>query len=219
MIRCQPTAEYRGPDTRAGLSLFEVTAATALLGLVVAGALEGVAVARRLGSEHDAAARGVLLAQEFLAEVASQAYADPQTPTGSFGLDAGELLSDRSSLDDVDDYHNFIARSPKDRFGNAMAGFNGWRVFIEVEWVESDDPAEPASSETGLKRITVKVTSPTGAISSLAALRSTHGVLEEDQPVAHQTLAWLNAELTLRDSTDAQRIAVPLAPSAPQPLP
>jgi hypothetical protein len=201
------------------LSLFEVTAATALLGLVVAGALEGVAVARRLGAEHDAAARGVLLAQELLAEVVSQAYADPQTPAGTFGPDAGEAHGARSSLDDVDDYHNFNARSPRDRFGNAMAGFAGWRIFIEVEWVEADDPTEPASSDTGLKRITVTSTSPTGEVASLAALRSAHGSLEEAQPVAHEPLAWLSAELTLRDSTDAQRIAVPLAPAAPQTLP
>ena len=89
---------------------------------------------------------------------------------GDIGLDSGELTTDRSNWDDVDDYNDFPVETDtfKDLENNAFT-MTGYTRSVTVEYIPSDsnpiEAANPAgatsqSSSTDTKKIVVSVTSP-----------------------------------------------------------
>ncbi|MEA3547027.1 MAG: hypothetical protein U9R66_05125, partial [Thermodesulfobacteriota bacterium] len=89
---------------------------------------------------------------------------------GNIGRDSGELTTDRSNWDDVDDYNDFPTETDtfKDQENNSFT-MTGYIRSVTIEYIPSDsDPIEAAnpagattqSSSTDTKRIVVSVTSP-----------------------------------------------------------
>ncbi len=145
--------------------------------------------------------QGEVLARELMAEIFKVSYSDPQGGTG-FGPDAGETGATRAAFDDVDDYHNYSESPPADKDGNLLPGYNGWSRQVTVQRVEPVS-LEPAATDTGLMRITVYATSPTGAQTTLQAFRSSAGALEFRPPLdqtyvtAVRTTLQMDGDLTV----------------------
>lgn len=116
-----------------------------------------------------------MLAQQLLAEILQQQYAEPDISI--LGVDSGEtpLAGNRSAFDDVDDYDGLVESPPSDRLGNAVTTstmVGDWKRQTSVKWVEPTAPSVVVSSESGLKRITVTVSRGDTPLAELTALRA-----------------------------------------------
>jgi hypothetical protein len=198
-------------SVRCGDGMIEVLVATVIVGVMVVAALNSLAMVARPQRLNADRLTGPGLAQSLMAEIMSQPYTDPQQPGTSIGVDAGESSANRATFDDVDDYHGFYATDLKTKEGSNIPGYTGWTRSATVTWAERYTGTAWGSYDTNLKRITVTVTSPSGAITQLVTLRSKHGALEQSLPRAGTAVAWLGIELRTGASTRSQFAATPLA--------
>jgi MSHA pilin protein MshD len=195
------SAFQRQQPARRGFGMAEVVVATAIVGVMIVGALEGagmVARSKRLVADR---LTGPGLAHDLMAEILTLPYVDPNTGSTAIGPDAGE--SSRVNFDDVDDYHNWTSVNAVARDGSARSGYTGWSQTVAVAWASRTDTTT-SGSDTNLKRITVTVTSPTGEATQVVALRARYGALERDLPIATTAVRWSGIELRAGASTRAQ---------------
>jgi len=143
--------------SRRGLTLAESVVAMTILSVLGVAAVNTLAAARldRVWTRQYATAHQ--LAAAMLAEILEKPYADPEAGVGSFGLDAGELASDRLTFDDVDDYNGWTSSPPKRADGNSIAGATDFTRAVQVVRVTTAAPGTAVAVETGLKRIQVDV--------------------------------------------------------------
>lgn len=163
----------RPPRPRA-FSLVEVTVSILLVAVMLTAAASAVGAAARARLIESDIARGSRLARALLAEVLVARYADPLTPT-NFGVESGESQADRSTLNDVDDFHALAESPPVSRDRQPLPDATGWTRTVKVEEVPSGGLLGLLGSNTGLRRITVKVVSPRGKPTTLIALVSRDG--------------------------------------------
>lgn len=113
------------------------------------------------------------LAGQFLDEISSLDFRDRVGPT--YGLEVGEIGSDRTTFDDVDDYHGYVVSPPRNRDGSVIEGFDGWTVSVAV-W-----PADPdatgitttdATAQSLMRLIVVVCTTPGGVTKTSGTLIS-----------------------------------------------
>jgi len=164
----KPQRSCRRTDVR-GFSLIEAVISIAVMATMTVAVLGTIGSSARSRLIQADRCRAMALVRDLLAEVAQCGYAD----LGSgvvFGPETGETR--RAGFDDVDDYSNWQESPPTSRSGLTLVGYAGWGRGVTVEWVDPENPGQVYGSETGLKRITVKVTSPRGKGVSLSALRS-----------------------------------------------
>jgi Tfp pilus assembly protein PilV len=147
---------------RAGLSLVEVLVSTLLIGVCLVAALRAVGMTLYTQTGLADGAMAQSLACDLLSEILAKEYQDASRDA-ALQPDLDERPTDKTSFDDVDDYHRWQETPPQDRQGQAIAGLTGWTRSVRVEFVEATDPARVASSDSGLKRITVEV-SKTGKL-------------------------------------------------------
>lgn len=166
---------------RAGLSLTEVVGALVISSFVLIAALETLAGSmRNIGWTNDGV-KAVMLAEQRMTEVLCNPYEDPDGNAEGIGREADESPSpsDRRSFDDIDDFDGTINSPPETSSGTLSPGFTGWTLEFAVDHVEvepaGDGTFRTSSSETGLKRVHVRVTDPQGKVTDLFALRSRHG--------------------------------------------
>jgi MSHA pilin protein MshD len=204
----------RSTPARRGFTMAEIVVSTAIIGVMIVAALDAVGMAartRRLNADRLA---GEALAQELMAEVMSMPYTDPESPGGAIGFDSGESSANRSTFDDVDDYHNYSATSVQSRSGDVYSGYTNWGQQVTVTYADRTTAAA-SGSDTGLKRITVTVTSPTFETTQLIALRSNSGALEQTLPLAGTAVSCLGAKLRTGSSARSQYVAFPTLNHAP----
>lgn len=156
---------------RRGLSLVEVTISTMLVAVVVVGAMNclGGVIRSRLTTGNSG--RGRQLAQQLMTEILNTPYQD-EGPSPVFGRESGESGGDRVDFDDVDDYHTWSAAPPEDRNGNPIVNTAGWQRDVTVELVVPANPALPAGTDLGVKRITVTIQRQGKVVTRTVALRS-----------------------------------------------
>lgn len=194
----------------------EVVFSTLIVGVMVVGALESVGMVYRIRRTTIDYSTGPSLARELIAEILSLPYEDPQNPGGAIGVDATETAGVRSTFDDVDDYHNLNEPNARDRAGTLIAGFTGWRRQASVVRATVAVPSTTSATESGLKNISVTVTSPTGRQTAIRSLKSRYGVLEQKLPIEAEAVTWVGAELQLGASTRAERAAATVVNHADQ---
>jgi MSHA pilin protein MshD len=209
MKRAQPTK-------RPAFGTPEVLMALAITGILIVAALQSVSMIYRTRTAMIDRLTGPGLARELMAEIMSMPYDDPDG-AGLLGLDLSELLGNRSTYDDVDDYNGYSANNAENKSGVALTGYTGWRQQTAVAWVTLADPTATSGSETGVKRITVTITSPGGDQTQLVAYRSRYGALEQNQPIANRVISQLDAELRTGASTRSQRTAAAITNPALDP--
>lgn len=150
---------------RRGFSLVEVALATVVVGGLAVAVVSGVgSVARSVRSQAERE-RGVLLASRLMEEIVTAAYDDPQGASGLIGVEPGEKATDRTTLDDVDDYDG-LDEEPTTQTGEPIAGAAGWRWKVRVEY------ADGVTTDRGMKVITVQTIVGDRLVVSLRQVRT-----------------------------------------------
>lgn len=195
-LRISPTGRLEPRQRRAGLTLAEIAVAAALVGVLMVATLDGAGAVFR--SRHVARQRvgGDRLAWDLMSEIMQAPYEDPVT-SGGFGLEAGESGGTRAAWDDVDDYDGYTDSPPEDRAGEAIPDASGWSRSVSVARARVGNPMADDVSDSGLKRVTVTVTSPTGEQFSFSTLRARAGLLEFRGPLDDTLVTGVSGRLRL----------------------
>ena len=164
------------------LTMVEAVLSIALVGLVLTAALSAVTTAQVGEFQVAEHSRGLLLAQDLMAEILQQDYADPDSGAVANVINFGDGgVVNRKLRDDVGDYNAWSASPPKHQDGTVMNELQGWGRSVEVVWVNPLNLSQTVGSNTGVKRITVTVTYNNVPVASLSAFRSSawKGVRED----------------------------------------
>lgn len=193
----------RTPARCRAFSLVEASISLLIVALMLGAGMAAMGVSARDRLVRAERRQGEALAARLLAEILQQRF---EFPAGSgIGRAAGTPTADRTAWLDVDDYAGLDESPPRDRLGSPLASTAGWRWRVRVEYIDpttlsaaaSTTPAtgtllsanvlglgvevgEPKSStaQTGLKRITVLVNSPSRRTYMLQAFRASTGALD-----------------------------------------
>ena len=190
---------------RCGLSTVEVAVSTLLVGLVGFGAMRvvgGVLQTRAASSSMDAR---TTLAQSMLAEIAQAKYED-EWNWNWLGPEWGEpwlIAGTRAGYDDVDDYNGWYESPPCPKDSRrGLSDSDGWSRFVQIAWVEPDAPQTSVGWDTGLKRITVTITDPSGRATTHVAFRSTWGAAEQTLSSTTTVQTYVGNELELNSGIE-----------------
>jgi MSHA pilin protein MshD len=156
---------------RRALTLVECVICLLIVSLAMVAAMRtmGASAAALQRTGDHATARN--LATSLLNEIVAQAYKDPNS-TPAFGIETGEVATNRATFDDVDDYNGYTESPPVDLAGTVIPGApTGWSRSVTVAWVTPTSPDTVSVTETGLKRITVSVKRGTVTLITLTAFK------------------------------------------------
>lgn len=142
--------------TRA-MTLVEVVIAMAVLGLVLVSLLQGASISLQMQRSTSEQTTGEILARELLDSVCALPYEEPGG-AAALGLDAGEIVADRTSFDDIDDFHGWSETPPQRPDGTAMPGVAAWSRDVTVEAVKPADPTVTTlpGADEGAKLVVVR---------------------------------------------------------------
>ncbi len=199
--------------TRRALTLLEIVVATMVTGVMLVAALDSVGAVfntHKLNAERLA---GPSIGHELMAEILAMPYKDPTSST-VIGPEGGESTTNRNAFDDVDDYDNLNTLGLRTKSGVVRAGFTGWRTQVDVQWAGVLTGLDWIW-DTGLKRITVTVTSPSGEVTVLKAYRFDNGMLEQAPAVDTSAVTWIGAELQLGTTSKPARMGTNLTNHTP----
>lgn len=158
---------------RCALTLVETIITMSLVSGLLVAAMQTVGMAAKLRQSEISDARGMALAGDLMSEIQRRWYSDPdEAPT--FGPESSESAG-RSAWDDVDDYKKFSESALQSKAGVALTDVKGYSWSASVAYADLSDPRKDSATDTGLLRVTVTVTGPTGRVYSLIALRSKFG--------------------------------------------
>ena len=165
-----------------GFTLAEAAISIVLVSGLLVAALNATG-AVKLG-QHNTLTRGRahLLAEDLMAEIMRQSYADPESvgfvdlkdPSiipSELNIDPGESNGSRIDYDDVDDYHAWTASPPEQKDGTTILNLAGWARRVSIERLDPATRSLAPASELGLKRITVSVTLDGFLITQLVAFK------------------------------------------------
>ena len=176
---------------RAAFTLMETVISVLVVGVMLVAAMETIGAFARDTVLQQEQCKATVLAEELLSEIMQSCYADPNTESGET----------RATWDDVSDYDNLNEHPPTSRAGSPLAGYDGWRRKVKVNFVDPSNPSTQVGSDAGLKCIAVTVISPMGKSTILTGLRSSQSAYER-QPTTQTTYtSW--ADITVQVSSDA----------------
>jgi prepilin-type N-terminal cleavage/methylation domain-containing protein len=190
-----------------GFTLVEVVISIVVVGIMLVAALNTVGGVFRSYAIARERQQGYALATELMAEILQARYEDPND-SPVFGVESGESSTPRIDYDDVDDYDGWSVSPPQAKDGSAVPNSEGWTRMARVWWVDVVDPTTETGSETGLKKIKVEVTSPSGKQYKIKTLRSSSGMLELQPPLDRTYVAALQASLQLRSEAPPSEDAI-----------
>lgn len=217
MIRESQNFRARNPQStrRRGFTLIEATLSVVLASVLV---LSGMYTFGTIGKSRKAAVSHEIasgLANQLMTEVMQCWYSDP-AGGGGLGTDAGETATSRSTFDDVDDYSGSPPESPpKTKSGVVMSNLVGWTRSVTVGYSKPDMTGSSATDQ-GLKQITVTVTNPTGATTTLVGLRSSHGCFDQKPSQAATYISWVGVKLQVgsdANTTANSGASIPCVPA------
>ena len=140
-----------------GFSVIEVAMSSLLVGVVLVASLQVTGQALVVQRDRANMSTGVFLAEGLLGEILLLPYMEPGLTSSAIQLETGELANNRSTFDDVDDYHNYSESPPKSPENIPLIGFDGWERLVQVRWVNPDNLNQARAAESGVKRVTVEV--------------------------------------------------------------
>jgi len=160
-------------NTRA-MTLVEAVMATLVVSIMLTAALNTVGSARQGERIVALRSQGFALAEELMAEILNQAYADPTIgDNNDFGKTLAKIASgNRSLYDDVDDYDDWSAKPIEAKDGTPNLEFTDWSREVIVDWVDADDLTTIVGNNEGVKRITVTVKHDKRVVAELQAYRT-----------------------------------------------
>lgn len=158
---------------RRALTLAEMAVSVVLVGVMLVAALNVVGAAKHGERTTADRQRGLQLAEDLMAEILEQDYADSSDGPDSFGRSSDESSTgDRSLFDDVDDYAGWSAQPPQAKAGTVITYLPDWQRTVTVEWVDPSDPSTAVGTNLGVKRITVTAACDGIPMAELVALRT-----------------------------------------------
>ncbi|MEM9186702.1 MAG: hypothetical protein AAGB00_09430 [Planctomycetota bacterium] len=201
---------------RSGLSLIEVAISSLLVGLVLVAALNTAGGAAQASRVNDTLMGGRVYALEMLAEVMAAAYHDPESGNAqqNFGIEADEPNPppNRLAFDDVDDYDGWIEPSALAwRNGAARLDTANWQRSVEVEKTSRHDPTHVRGDnayDRGARLITVTVVSPDGEATTLKAIRTAGGALEQPPAIDMLCVAGVVVEVQTATASASDAAAI-----------
>jgi len=83
----------------------------------------------------------------------------PGGPWWTWPVDPGEDTADKTTFDDMDDYSAILNDTPRDLSGKIIAGYEPYRISINVEYVTNPAGGPPAvvAGPEDFKQVTVRV--------------------------------------------------------------
>lgn len=151
--------------------MVEAVISTVIVSVMLIAAMRTVATSRVGQTWNSDRLKGHHLAADLMAEILDLPYSDPEG-VPLFGPEVSELLTDRGTLDDVDDYNGFWENVAKRRNGSQMEGYTNWSRSVSVAWVTPSDTRTTSLIETNVKRITVTASRGGVPVARLVALRT-----------------------------------------------
>ncbi len=185
-----------------GFSMVEVVICIVLISMALVAGLDAVGASARGQTLLAEQAKAAVLARQFLSEIRQMRYADPLVASPLFGPEPGET---RATFNDVDDFDGWQESPPQSADGTPIAGYAGWRRRVSIDWVTAASPNSPSQSDQGLKRITVRVTTPTGREVKLTTLRSKYDGYEHIPNSQVTYTNWIG--ITLQMSPDSSNVS------------
>jgi MSHA pilin protein MshD len=185
--------------TRPAFTIIEAVMSVAIVGILLATSLTafaGIAKQRKVQAERREAYE---IGQQLMTEILQQYFQDPVAPV--WGPESGET---RATFNDVDDYDGYTETNPTLKDGTALSDYTGWTRSVAVTYVDPLNPANTIASST-LKRITVKVTAPSGKQYTLVGLRSQYGPYESTPPSPTNYVTWVGVDVQAGTSTKTTR--------------
>lgn len=200
-------------QSRAALTLIETVITMSIVSVLMVASLQTVGMAARLRQSEISDARGAALASVLMSEIQRRWYTDPdEAPV--FGPESGETAG-RSAWDDVDDYNNFSEKPLKTKTGGSIADVSGYTWSSTIAYANLSDPRQTSATETGLRRITVTVTGPTGRTYTLLGLRSNFGEFDLIPSAVTTSTTGITAELKTSSDEAVTSSGNTLSPVAP----
>jgi hypothetical protein len=155
---------------RLGLTIIEVVVAMMVVSSMLIASLYAVAASRTTLMRARDRALGAELADDLLGFVYRLPY---KSPSGSIlGIELGNLLADKTTLDDVDDFDGYQEKPPVYANGTVMPGLAEWTRKVRVQFVDIADPTVVVGGDSGVKRITVTVERWSVEVARRVALRT-----------------------------------------------
>ena len=148
---------FAGGSWRRGITLVECAVSTAIIAGMTVTALTTVAYSVRAQGKAAERAAGAMYADAMVAEIMSQAYADPNAAIAVFGPEPSEGTNSRANWDDVDDYAGWTESPLQNKDGTVIANTTGWKRSVECSYVSPTNSNAASATDTGCKRITVTV--------------------------------------------------------------
>jgi type II secretory pathway pseudopilin PulG len=193
----QPRPRLKRHQRRGAFTLVEASVSVVLVGVLLVAAMTVAARSAQTRYAQKDMTRGLSLARQLLAEIVQDAYEQPGVTTTTLGPESGET---RATFNDVDDFNGWVESPPADATGIPIPGFAGWSRAVKVEWVTplvSGNTFNPSAVETGLKRITVTVTAPSGQISTAVALRSRQSMYDKPAGAQEAYTSWIGVSMQI----------------------
>lgn len=189
---------HRSSLQRSGITLVEVTVSTLLVGMLVVASLQSVANIGRTWTTTNQLVDGQALAQELIREILAQNYTDPTDPNATtWGKEGTEAT--RAAFNDIDDYFGWSESPVKNAAGTALTGYTGWTRSVLVQKIETSQYAATSTNavDTGLRAVTVTVTSPTGKTTIAQVYRSNVGGTQQPISTDATFVTWVGCTLKL----------------------
>ncbi len=140
-----------------GFSVIEVAMSSLLVGAVLVASMRVTGQALMVQRDRAHMSTAAFLAEGLLSEILLLPYMEPGLNNSAIRREAGEPANDRSTFDDVDDYHDYTESPPKSMENEPLPGFVGWERSVVVQWVNPNDLNRTQGGESGVKRVTVQV--------------------------------------------------------------
>ncbi len=159
MIRKQP----KFSQNRLGTSMIEVVISIGLVSVLMLVTMQASTTVLHLQQDSKDALVAAKLVDVFFTEITCRDFRDRVDPV--FGLESGESVSNnRTSFDDIDDYHGQSFTSPIYRDSQTISEAVNWAVSVTIEPASSGGATVSigAAKDAPLRRIQILCTSPRG---------------------------------------------------------
>ncbi|MBL4809769.1 MAG: type II secretion system protein [Phycisphaerales bacterium] len=159
-------------QSRQAITLAETVVSILLISFVLVSTLQIVGPISRSSSLQADRLVAANLANELAEEIATKLYVDDNaTDPDDIGIDADDTVSNRTAFDDIDDYNEWTSSPPMMSFGTSNTSLTGWTRSVKVRHVLTNDPSTSSPTDTGLKKVVIRVRKD-GVL--LADIRSLH---------------------------------------------
>lgn len=156
------------PRSARAFTLVETIISIVLVSILLAGALTAAGAAARFRQSTSARDFASMLANDLAEEMAGKSYGS--TAGGTIG--ATTLSGTRAGVTTIDQYHGLVESPPATWNGVGISGAGGWTRSTTVERVLSKSPSTVTTDETGVKRITIRLSRGSTVYAKVSFLRT-----------------------------------------------